>query len=302
MMKLGAAWYGFGEQTPSNYFEMVAALGLKYAEVPVYAFVLLGQDAANRRPWFTSRRAIEEIRGLAADAGIRVASGVSGCNIAGRLQGNEVDRFGVGLGTELARYAIEVSASLGLEVLRLAEPGRLDASQAPIAKQYMQAYGQAFHALGDYAGEHGVRLAIENFGLTSTQINQVLDAADHPMVGTLYDPCNYYRHGEDPLTALKNLGQRVYYCHLKDAYFPYPARTPDSLPMASSGQMQPWWWIRPVGEGNVDWGPILSELATYYDGYMCLEHDPRGEVMWGTRRGIEYVRRIAAERKIDVEV
>ena len=28
-MKLGAAWYGFRQQTVSNYFEMVAALGLQ---------------------------------------------------------------------------------------------------------------------------------------------------------------------------------------------------------------------------------------------------------------------------------
>ena len=41
------------------------------------------------------------------------------------------------------------------------------------------------------------RIAIENYGLTSRQILQVLDAANHPAVGTLYDPCNYYRHGQD---------------------------------------------------------------------------------------------------------
>jgi len=167
---------------------------------------------------------------------------------------------------------------------------------------YMQAYGEAFRDLGQYAAERGMRVAVENFGLTSDQINQILDTANHQAVGTLFDPCNYYRHGEDPLAALKNLGERVYYCHLKDAYFPFPARKPESLPMASSGLMQPWWWIRPLGEGNVDWGPILSQLATFYDGYMCLEHDPRADVMRGTRRGIEYVRRIAAERDLTIEI
>ena len=133
------------------------------------------------------------------------------------------------------------------------------------------------------------------------QIIQVLDAADHPVVGTLYDPCNYYRHGHDPLSALKDLGRRVYYCHLKDAWFPYPARQPEAPPMAHSGQVQSWWWIRPLGEGNVGWGPILSELATFYEGYMCLEHDIRDSVMWGTRIGIGYVRRMAAELNITVE-
>ncbi len=33
-MKLGAAWYGFRGQTPTNYFEMAASLGLRYVEIP----------------------------------------------------------------------------------------------------------------------------------------------------------------------------------------------------------------------------------------------------------------------------
>ena len=131
----------------------------------------------------------------------------------------------------------------------------------------------------------------------------MLDAADHPAVGTLYDPCNYYRHGHDPLAALEKLGQRVYYCHLKDATFPYPARQPADLPMAAgSGQMKPWWWIRPLGKGNVEWGPILSELATFYDGYMCLEHDIRDDVMRGTRIGIAYIQQMARERSLHIDL
>ena len=129
-----------------------------------------------------------------------------------------------------------------------------------------------------------------------------LDLADHPAVGTLFDPCNYYRHGGDPPAALKKLGKRVFYCHLKDASFPYPAHQPDSLPLAHSGQMQPWWWIRPLGQGNVEWRPILSELATFYTGYICLEHDIRDNVMWGTRTGIAYIKRLAADHDLNIEI
>ena len=293
-MKLGAAWYGFGDQTPKNYFEMAAALGLKYVEVPLYAFSL--------DDWYRSRDNTEAIRADAQEAGVQIVSGVSELNVAGRLRGNEIDRDGVELGLAQARRAIDVGALLGVGVIRLAEPDRLRPEQRDMEAPYMQAYGDAFHELGDYAAERGLRIAIENFGLTSAQINQVLDAADHPAVGALYDPCNYYRHGHDPLAALKDLGRRVFYCHLKDAWFPYPAQKPDALPMASSGQMQPWWWIRPLGMGNVDWGGIFSELATFYQGYMCLEHDIRDTVMWGTRLGIAHVRRVAEKRGIAIEI
>ena len=292
-MKLGAAWYGFGDQTPTNYFEMVAALGLRYAEVPLYA--------RNLGDWYASRDRTEAVLAAAQEAGVKIVSGVSALNIAGQLRGNVFDREGVELGMAQARRAIDVGAFLGVEVIRLAEPQQLSSDQIAMKDPYLEAYGDAFRKLGDYAAERGLRIAIENFGLTAEQIIQVLDAADHPVVGTLYDPCNYYRHGHDPLSALKDLGRRVYYCHLKDAWFPYPARQPEAPPMAHSGQVQSWWWIRPLGEGNVGWGPILSELATFYEGYMCLEHDIRDSVMWGTRIGIGYVRRMAAELNITVE-
>ena len=293
-MKLGAAWYGFGKQSPTNYFEMVAALGLRYVEVPLYAPQL--------DDWYGSRDRAEAVLAAAQEAGVEIVSGVAAQNIAGQLRGGIFDRAGVDLGMAQARRAIDVGAFLGAEVIRLAEPQRLSPDQLGMKDPYLEAYGDAFRALGDYGAERGLRIAIENFGLTSDQIIQVLDAADHPAVGTLYDPCNYYRHGQDPLSALRDLGQRVTYCHLKDAWFPYPARQPESAPMLYTGQVQPWWWIRPLGEGNVDWTAVLSELATFYTGYMCLEHDIRDSAMRGTRIGIAYVRRLAGELDISIEI
>lgn len=123
-----------------------------------------------------------------------------------------------------------------------------------------------------------MRIVAENYGLASEQVNWLLDAADHPAVGTLYDPCNYHRIGEDPLSALKNLGQRVYHCHLKDAFYNAP-RDPDSL-----FEGPRWPPSVAVGEGEIEWGPILSELATFYDGYLCIEYEIAKDVVRGTRR------------------
>lgn len=297
-MKLGVAWFGFRFLSPSNYFEMARAFGLPYVEIPLYPNVYW--------EWYRTQHDIEAIKEAAEEAGVKMVAGVTALDIAGEIHGNSIIQNGVELNTAQAHWAVDVGAELGIEVIRLAEPHRLEADQLDLAEPYLQAFGDAFCALGDYADERGVRVAIENFGLTSSQIVQVLDSADHSNVGTLYDPCNYYRHGEDPLTALKNLNQRVFYCHLKDAYFPYPARKLDSIPMVTRGQMygqiEPWWWIRPLGEGNVEWGPILSELATFYKGYMCLEHDIDTSVVRGTRVGIEYVRRLAEEQGFEVQI
>jgi len=113
-MKLGTAWYGFGEQTPSNYFEMAAALGLQYVEAPLYAFSL--------GDWYASRERTEAVLSSARAAGVKIVSGVSAGNIAGRLVGDKIDRDGVELGLAQARRAIDIGDFLGMEVIRLAEP------------------------------------------------------------------------------------------------------------------------------------------------------------------------------------
>lgn len=308
-MKPGAAWYGFRFQTPSNYFEMAAALGLKYVEIPLYGQVLSDLNWDYRVPETKGAESgrqggIEGIRAAAQEAGVTIVSGVAAHNIAGQLRGDRIDRTGVELGLAASRRAIEIGAQLGIKVIRLSEPVQLATDQLHMEEPYMEAFGEAFRILGDYAVEHGIRIAIENFGLTADQINRVLDAADHPAVGTLFDPCNYYRHGQDPLASLKSLKDRVYYCHLKDAWFPYPGCMPDQGTPAfgHDGSIPPWWWIRALGEGNVQWEPILTELASFYEGYACFEHDIADDIMRSTRAGIAYVRRIAQEHHLPIEI
>lgn len=307
-MKLGAAWYGFRFQTPSNYFEMAAALGLKYVEIPLYGQVLSDRNWDYRVPEAqgvesSGRGGVADIRAAAGAAGVKIVSGVAAHDIAGQLRGDRIDRAGVELGVAASRRAIDIGAELGVEVIRLSEPTRLERDQLHMETPYMDLFGQAFHELGDYAAERGIRIAIENFGLTAEQINRVLDTAGHPAVGTLFDPCNYYRHGHDPLAALRSLKDRVYYCHLKDAWFPYPGQIPEQgmLRFGHDGSNPPWWWIRALGEGNVAWEPILSEMASFYDGYACFEHDIADDVMRSTRTGLAFVRRIAEEHGLNIE-
>ena len=291
MMKLGAAWYGFREQTPANYFEMAAALGLKYVEIPLY------EQVVEHSHFRYSRKGVEAMRALAERACVRMVSSVSALDIAGgfNMRGDDIDQGAVEFAMAAARRAIDIGADLGLAVLRITEPNvnpdRLDGARA-----YMEAYGRAMRVLGDYAAERGVRIVAENYGLTSQQVNWLLDVADHPAVGTLYDPCNYHRIGEDPLSALHNLGQRVYYCHLKDAFRDDP-RDPNLLFEGSR-----WAPSVAVGEGEIDWGPILSKLASFYEGYLCIEYEIAEDVMRGTRASIEHIASVAAGLGIDSEL
>jgi len=291
MMKLGAAWYGFREQTASNYFEMAAALNLNYVEIPFY-----WQIIEDKLFDYRSLKGIAEILSTAERAGVRVVSSVSCFELAGRfnMHGNEISPSAVDFGRAGARRVIDLGAEMGVEILRITEPN-VSPDRLDEARPYMEEYGRAMRVLGDYAAEREVRLVVENYGLTSEQVNWLLDAADHSAVGTLYDPCNYYRIGEDPLSALKNLGERVSYCHLKDAVRGDP-RDPKILHVHSR-----WPPSVAVGEGEIDWGPILAELDTFYDGYVCIEYEVAEDVMCGTRASIEHIRRIADDRSIALE-
>jgi sugar phosphate isomerase/epimerase len=291
MMKLGAAWYGFREQTPANYFEMAAALGLKYVEIPLY------EQVVEHKHFRYSRKGVEVMRALAERAGVRMVSSVSALDIAGGfdMRGDDIDRGAVEFAMAAARRAIDIGADLGLDVLRITEPN-VNLDHLDDARPYMEAYGRAMRVLGDHAVERGVRIVAENYGLTSKQVNWLLDAADHPAVGTLYDPCNYHRIGEDPLSALESLGQRVTYCHLKDAFRDDP-RDPNLLFEGSR-----WPPSVAVGEGEIDWGPILARLATFYEGYLCIEYEIAEDVMRGTRVSIKHIVSVAAERGIDIEL
>ncbi|MFH1927369.1 MAG: sugar phosphate isomerase/epimerase family protein [Chloroflexota bacterium] len=290
MMKLGTAWFGFREQTPANYFEMAAALGLKYVEIPLYWHII--ED----RHFRYSQQGIDTMRVMAGRVGVRMVSSVSALDIAGGFnsRGDDIDWSTVEFAQAAARRVIDLGVQLGVEVLRITEPN-IPSERLDMARSHMEKYGQAMRALGHYGAERGVRIVVENYGLTSEQIKWLLDTADHPAVGTLYDPCNYHRIGEDPLSALKNLRECVYYCHLKDALRDDP-RDPDSLFEGSR-----WAPSVAVGEGDIDWGPILAELATFYDGYLCIEYEITKDVMRGTRASIKHIRRVAAERNIDIK-
>jgi len=290
-MKFGAAWFGFRKQTYANYFEMSSALGLNYVEIPLY-WQIIEDDYARY-----SLTGVEKIRALAEQSGVYLVSSVSSLDIAGSfdMKGDPIDKGTVEFAKTAARRAIDIGSQLGVDVMRITEPN-VPEERLGEAQSYMEEYGREMRALGDYAADKSLKIVVENYGLTSEQVNWLLDAADHPAVGTLYDPCNYMRIGEDPLSALKNLGERVYYCHLKDTFKEDP-RNPNLLFPGSR-----WAPSVAVGKGEIDWGSIMVELATFYDGYLCFEYEIAEDVMRGTRASIEYIRQISNKHNLRFDI
>ncbi|GMQ94648.1 MAG: hypothetical protein BMS9Abin12_2149 [Acidimicrobiia bacterium] len=274
-MKFSTAWHGFRYMSPANYFSAAAELGLSGVEVPLYHHTL--------SEWY-GPVAPREVRRLAEECGVEMVAGVSAMELAGPFDelGRSLTERQVEVQRALALVLIDIAYDLGLGVLRIAEPN-LAPEHQHLAEQYLADYGEALGPIGDYGETRGIRVAVENYGLSPSQIDSVLQTADHPNVGTLFDPCNYARMGEDPLGALRLLKDRVFYCHLKDT-----KQDEDRDP----GQLFPGSRWRPsvaVGDGDIDWAPVLSELRESYDGYASIEYEPADDVIFGTRRSLDFI-------------
>lgn len=281
-MIIGTAWYGFRRFSVENYMAAAGALSLRHIEVPLYGHII--------HDYLFNLRDTAALRRLADEAGVEMHAGVAALDLAqpfdirGLPIGVEAVEFNVALG----RRIIDVGAELGLQVIRLTEPN-IGEVHLHLADQYMEDYGHALRGLGNYAADRGIKVVAENYGLTSIQMKTLLDAADHPNVGTLFDPCNYLRIGEDPTKALSLLGHKVFYCHVKDTSID-DKRTAEQLFPGSR-----WKPSVAVGAGDIDWSTVLATLSLTYSGVLAIECEMPDDVVLATMQSRNYLRdRLAA--------
>jgi len=274
-MKISTAFYGFREMSPENYFAAAAALGVDSVEIPLYANYLID--------WY-GRATPQDMKQLAERCGVEMVSGVAGHELAGPIDelGRPLTSRRLDVERSLALLHVDVAHDLGLGVLRIAEPN-LGPENQHLADQYLSDYGEALRPIGDYAETLGIKIAVENYGLFPSQIDQMLQLADHPNVGTLFDPCNYARMGENPLDAMRLLGDRIVYCHLKDTRTDED-RDPDDLYPGSR-----WRPSVAVGAGDIEWIPLLAELDATHGGFASIEYESADDVILGTRRSLDFI-------------
>jgi sugar phosphate isomerase/epimerase len=113
---------------------------------------------------------------------------------------------------KLLLHDIDTAKALGSPLLRVF-PGAAPEDLAD------PAWGLAKEAV-EYAASIGVAIALENFGKapgsTVREIAHVLNAMPHPSLGTNIDIGNYATNGEDVVAAIRTVGERAIYAHLKD--------------------------------------------------------------------------------------
>ena len=121
--------------------------------------------------------------------------------------------FTPGVGAQIALLDdIDTAAALGSPLLRIFT-GLVPLDDAD------DAWDSALVAV-DRARQRDVVLAMENYsgspGGTVAEISRVLDRILSPSLGTTIDIGNYPAHGEDVPAAIRAVGHRAAYVHLKD--------------------------------------------------------------------------------------
>lgn len=95
----------------------------------------------------------------------------------------------------------------------------------------------------------------------------LLELVDRPNLGVIYDPANLYVAGEDYGPAIVcRLGRQILHVHVKDSV------RADAPAPGVAGPPSYFYRPQPLGQGRVDYGPVLAALRDIgYTGYLSAE-------------------------------
>lgn len=168
------------------------------------------------------------------------------------------DRY-VRIGTQqYLEDTIQLISDLGGQVLCCVPStiGKTQPLAAPLTEWQWCVDG--LRAAGEFAGERGVRIAVEPITRFETyllnraeQAIAMVEDVDLPNVGVCLDTYHMNQEEQDPLAAIRAVGSRMVDFHVADSN------------------------RRPPGQGAIDWESILRGLEEIgYDGHLTAEVDP----------------------------
>jgi len=143
-------------------------------------------------------------------------------------------------------------AGIGVGVIH---PGGTECLDHNVGEEVRTARIESFRELSDYAGENGVRLAVENmndrigvglggrrrFGAELDELLGLLEAVDSPVMGICLDTSHAHVQGYDQPLLIRTLGELLIALHVSD----------------NDGAADRHWI--PL-QGSIDWPPIVAAL------------------------------------------
>lgn len=234
-----------------------ASIGAKALEIDVSPGSAL--DAST-----TSDAAIDEVKALLQQHDIRISSLACYMMPVG-FPKDRTDAAKAGITS-----AIHLARKLGVDtvctVAGFPEPGKSK------SKTIREDLPGAMRPLLQLAGEHGVRLALENWFATNIQHldhwRQVFDVLPEENFGLNFDPSHLDWQGIDVISAVEEFKTRIFHVHAKDVSVNLALLTR----VGYNGEG--WWRYTLPGYGRIRWGDFISALRGIgYDGVLSVEHE-----------------------------
>lgn len=117
----------------------------------------------------------------------------------------------------------------------------------------------------------------------------------HPRFGFNYDPSHFGYQGVDYLAFIREFGERIFHCHVKDAWW-------SDRPTAAGvfgghtdfGDRERYWDFRSPGRGRIDFEAVIRELNhAGYRGPLSVEwEDPMMDREHGAAEAVPFVRKL----------
>ena len=248
----------FLEFNPFVAYRYFPKVGIQYVEVPAAP-----SGAGMFAPELMDRDDVERLKERLSSLGVTPISVGAYCDL---LQPHLVDAL---------KRRIDFAQQLGATNVVSDATRQLEVDPEPWRKLV-----NVLRYLGDYAADHGVRIALETHGGLTRNGRlalKLLEAVDHPAIGLNYDTGNiyYYNDDLDPAEDVKQVADRVVQVHLKDT---------------AGGKGE--WQFCTLGEGRVNFPAIIAVLqAAGFHGPYSLELEGRRGEDFNREQNLERVKK-----------
>ncbi len=212
---------------------------------------------------FSSEQA-DRIRGVLDRTALRISSLACYVNIL------EPDPGELEVVHTVLRKTIDAAAALDVEVVctlaGMPLPGKT--KMQTIEQDLPDILGPVL----DYAGEKGIRIALENWFATNIQHlehwRRLFELLPAENFGLNFDPSHLLWQQIDYLAAVDEFGPRIFHTHAKDC----EVRT---HVLQQVGVLERGWWRYVIpGFGSVEWGAFIGALHRVgYEGVLSIEHE-----------------------------
>ncbi len=160
-----------------------------------------------------------------------------------------------------------------------------------------EAMHKACRELGNYAAEKGVSFAIETGPEPAARLKSFLDDVGSKGMGVNMDPANLIMVlNEDPVGAVKTLGEYIVHTHAKDGVQLQPCDPVQVYEAFAVGGVEGLDFGKlfnelPLGEGMVPWDGYLKALKDIgFSGYLTIEREVGDDPIADIQKAVDFLR------------